>query len=105
MLKMARLERRNFEARVEEWLDTDMQGAWRVSPDVSYSYDKREKERIYGLCTSAASAFIAWLRARNQDYEASIVRWRFEHAAPVPMLKPSPTATVSVLPSQQRLFD
>jgi hypothetical protein len=72
---------------------------------VRYDYDKRKRDRIYGLCTSAASAFITWLRAHGQVDAAAEVQWRFQHQAPVPMLKPSPTAAVPVLLGQQRLFD
>jgi hypothetical protein len=100
----ALLERRNFEARVETWLDGDARGAWHHSPDVSRAFDKQKRDVVYGLRASAVSAFTAWLRARGQAYEASVVQWRFDHQAPVPPLPPSPTGTVQVLPGQMSLF-
>jgi hypothetical protein len=105
MVKLVRLERRNFEMRIETWLDADAQGAWHSSPDVTYSFDKKEHDRIWFLCTSAASAFITWLRARGQEHDAAEVQWRFEHAAPIPPFKPGAPTSVVALPGQMGLFE
>jgi hypothetical protein len=49
MLTYVRLERRNYEMTIEHWRAVDAQGAWRISPDVSYTYDKQKHERIWYL--------------------------------------------------------
>jgi hypothetical protein len=104
MVQFVSLERRGFGGMLEQWLNVDMQGAWRRSPDVSWGWDKRKHDRICGLCASAVSAFTAWLRARGLAYEADIVQWRFDHHAPVPPFISHMTGTVQTLPGQMSLF-
>jgi hypothetical protein len=107
MVKPVGLERRHFEGTLQAWLDTDAQGAWRPSPDVSCGWDKGKHDRIWYLHASAASAYITWLRRNGRAHEAAEVQWRFVHGAPVPPFKPETPSGVRIvpLPNQPGLFD